>query len=225
MTARTGTIPTAAIVCALLMARSVTAQESIPAARDAAKEKYTAQVQALERAQRQQRAEILNALELERNRIRVEQEAMLVDLLFANLEREVDPHAPLRERGIQLQHAIERMVNRIALGALDPRSARTTFTRHLDTELSAARRTMGLTAAQESKLRLAAEGDMKRYFDEVAFARDKFVAAFNEPARKKELSGEVQRLRAINLAGPFGQGSLYAKVLNRIRRERGVAGQ
>lgn len=147
----------------------------------------------------------------------------LVDLMFARVEALHADDPALQEPDARARGAIERMVYSMAFGGTDAGRARDTFNRHLETDLAMRRRSIGLTPAQESKLRLAAAGDMKRFFDNVGAVREQFLAAANDPATKKKLVGELRRFRQISRAGPFGEGSLYDKVLNRIRRERDAA--
>ena len=92
--------------------------------------------------------------------------------------------------------------------------------RHLDeilqARIKAATREHKLTAAQRAKLRLAGRGDIKRFFDEVADKRSTF-----EIERQSYRTGRVALQRLVPLSqiyqeGPFGDGSLFAKTLQRI---------
>lgn len=76
-----------------------------------------------------------------------------------------------------------------------------------------------LNGAQREKLRLAGRGDIKRFFDQVEERRRAF-----EKERQNFRSGlaALRRLDAmvqIYHDGPFGDGSLFAKMLRRIDDE------
>jgi hypothetical protein len=84
-------------------------------------------------------------------------------------------------------------------------------------ESVAARRRM--TGAQREKLRLAGRGDIKRFFDQVEGRRKDF-----EKERRSFRSGLAALRRLDAMAplyhdGPFGDGSLFAKMLRRIEEE------
>jgi hypothetical protein len=76
-----------------------------------------------------------------------------------------------------------------------------------------------LTPGHRAKLRLAGEGDMKRFFDHVAAKRREFEVA------RKNLNAGVRFLRGLYpeqadyFRGPFGADSLYEKTLNKILGE------
>jgi hypothetical protein len=77
-----------------------------------------------------------------------------------------------------------------------------------------------LTRTQQAKLLLAGKGDIKRFFDQVEERRVEF-----EKERKTFQTGfaALRRLEPVSKVyqeGPFGDGSLYAKTLRRIKDER-----
>jgi hypothetical protein len=91
---------------------------------------------------------------------------------------------------------------------------------HLDDLLSmkiqAVAQNHKLTAAQRAKLRTAGRGDIKRFFDQVQERRIDF-----EISRMNFTTGTaaLRRLKPLSAAyaqGPFGDGSLFSKTLNRI---------
>lgn len=194
------------------------AEERKSILRNAADLKTAAQREALKEALLR-RAEALQAQHRQEDERRQE---MIVELLLRRVAAQVGPDPAFSLRDGEPRDTIERFVNSMTFGEIDPARARTSFGRRLNTELDELRRTTGLTPAQEDKLRLAAEGDMKRFFDQVAAVRGKFVPASNDPVQKKVLLDEIRRLRAIGLAGPFGEGSLYSKVLEHMRREHAL---
>jgi hypothetical protein len=77
-----------------------------------------------------------------------------------------------------------------------------------------------LTAAQRAKLRLAGRGDIKRFFDRVDDRRSAF-----ESERRTFKTGYPALQRLVELSqlyeeGPFGDGSLYLKTLQKIDADR-----
>ncbi len=76
-----------------------------------------------------------------------------------------------------------------------------------------------LSPAQRKRLRLAARGDIKRLFDQITVKRHEFQNVRNDVNRYKALVFEIRRLNLEVSTGPFGEGSLSAKVLKSIREE------
>jgi hypothetical protein len=100
----------------------------------------------------------------------------------------------------------------------------TTPQQHLDDVLRAkigtAVQEYGPTAEQRLKLRLAGKGDVKRFFDQVEERRGRF-----DKERRNYQSGlaalkGLNDLSLIYTEGPFGDGSLFAKTLRRIRDDQ-----
>jgi hypothetical protein len=81
-------------------------------------------------------------------------------------------------------------------------------------------RTMQLTPDQRQRLRLAGHGDLVRLLDLIDEARNQFELARSDPERL----ADVQRLlRSVDLkiaTGPFESGSLFAKSLQKLVREK-----
>lgn len=95
---------------------------------------------------------------------------------------------------------------------------------HLDKLLSVrindAARTHKLTHQQQAKLRLAGKGDIKRFFDQVEDARNDFE--LNRVGLKNGLAA-LRRLKPLSRdydLGPFDDGSLFVKALNKINNDR-----
>jgi hypothetical protein len=80
-------------------------------------------------------------------------------------------------------------------------------------------RVLTLTPAQREKLRLAGRGDIKRLLNQIAVKRQEFRSVQRDMNRYQVFVSEVQPLRLKVLTGPFGEGSLSAKVLQSIRDE------
>jgi hypothetical protein len=90
----------------------------------------------------------------------------------------------------------------------------------LEARIDAFERRHLLTDKQRAKLRTAGRGDIKRFFDEVQNRRRAF-----EKERQTYRTGRVALARLAPLSelyqeGPFGEGSLFAKMAQRIKDER-----
>jgi hypothetical protein len=90
----------------------------------------------------------------------------------------------------------------------------------LQARVDAAMRGRKLTRAQRAKLQLAGRGDIKRFFDQVEDRRREF-----ETERRVYKNGlaalrRLEPYRQVFQDGPFGDGSLFAKTLQRIDDEQ-----
>ncbi len=132
-----------------------------------------------------------------------------------------DEEAPAGEASAPGRDVLAREnLDRMIFGETDDEAARH---RRLETMLAEkVRRAAGynrLTAAQQGRLRLAGQGDVKRFFDRVAEKRAEFELA------RRDLRSGVLLLRGLypeqsdDQNGPFGPGSLYDKMLNKILGE------
>jgi hypothetical protein len=74
-------------------------------------------------------------------------------------------------------------------------------------------RACSLSQAQKRKLILAGHGDIKRFMDRVADARDVFERLRRDQTKMNEIFQEAQPLAATLAAGLFGDGSFFAKTL------------
>ncbi len=70
-----------------------------------------------------------------------------------------------------------------------------------------------LTAEQKQKLALSAEGDTKRFFDEVEMVREQFRAVQNDPNGFNQIWQDIQPLQRKLSGGLFDRGSFFAKTL------------
>lgn len=77
-------------------------------------------------------------------------------------------------------------------------------------------RTCAISEPQQKKLRLAGHGDIKRFFDKVAEAKDRFAQAKGDEQRMSNLQSEVQTLAGLRGKQMFADGSLYAKMASKI---------
>jgi len=141
----------------------------------------------------------------------------------AGEDEEDDPHPALPVMHLNLGTAVVERDNfdRWLFGQELSERARQEYLKGiLDAKINLAARAQELTDPQRAKLRLAGRGDIKRFFDEVQKRRDDFEIHrmnFNTGLRA------LQRLDALSTRyreGPFGDGSLFAKTLNRINNDR-----
>jgi hypothetical protein len=146
-----------------------------------------------------------------------------------------DPPAPVDQdegeeqpppvRRINLNSAVVRRENFdlwLFEGAGDEAARGRHLERLLQARVDAATREHRLTRAQRAKLRLAGRGDIKRFFDQVEDRRREF-----ETARRVYRNGlaalrSLEPLTQVFHDGPFGDGSLFAKTLQRINDEQGA---
>jgi hypothetical protein len=98
-------------------------------------------------------------------------------------------------------------------GARTASAARAQIDSRFKLQLALIDRVYDLSDAQKDKLRLAAEGDTARFFDEVEVVRRKFLAAANDQNAIGEIWQHIQPLQMKLAAGLFNDQSLYAKVL------------
>jgi hypothetical protein len=84
-------------------------------------------------------------------------------------------------------------------------------------------RSCPLTPAQTEKLRLAGRGDIKRFFDQVEDKRKRFQTGRYDQTRINELFQEIQPLQTVLTAGPFNDGSLFAKTLKTVLDDQQLA--
>jgi len=75
-------------------------------------------------------------------------------------------------------------------------------------------RTCQLTTEQKQKLRLAGEGDLKRFLNRYEKARQRFQALRNDQNKLGEIFQEIQPLQHEIRVGLFGEGSIFFKTVN-----------
>jgi hypothetical protein len=76
------------------------------------------------------------------------------------------------------------------------------------------------TPEQKNKLRLAGQGDIKHFFDEVEAKRQQFERIRTDLDKCREFFGELATLRRAYVTGPFDEGSLFAKILKSMRTSK-----
>ncbi len=96
--------------------------------------------------------------------------------------------------------------------------------RHLDdillARIDAATRGHRLTDPQRAKLRIAGKGDIKRFFDQVEEKRSAFEINRRNVNAGLAALRRLDSLSEIYRRGPFGDGSLFAKTLQKIDDDR-----
>ncbi len=96
--------------------------------------------------------------------------------------------------------------------------------RHLDdlllARIEAAAQRHRLTDPQRAKLRIAGKGDIKRFFDQVEEKRSAFEADRRSVNTGLAALRRLDSLSKIYRRGPFGDGSLFAKTLQKIDDDR-----
>jgi hypothetical protein len=113
---------------------------------------------------------------------------------------------------------------RWVFGMGEARDARRRLEEVLGTRVDEVEGTYQISPAQKRKLELAGRGDIKRLFDHIQEKRkelDRLEA--NETKTRRFVIGELLPLRARIRQGPFGEGSIFSKTLNKMLNERQLA--
>ena len=95
--------------------------------------------------------------------------------------------------------------------------------RFLLAQLKSYESTLELSAADKEKLRLAAQGDLKRLDDELAAARNRLEQAWPNHNARMLVLASLEELRTRARSNPFQGQSLVGKTLRKIAREKGVS--
>lgn len=90
--------------------------------------------------------------------------------------------------------------------------------RFLVTQLKQRETVLGLSAADKKKLRLAAQGDLKRLDDELAAARNRLEQAWANPQARMLVLASLEDLKTRARSNPHQSNSLVWKTLNGIAR-------
>jgi len=118
--------------------------------------------------------------------------------------------------------------NQRVFGHVDATGAHQHLDERLRAEIQSVGDRYGLTASQRQKLLLAGRGDIKRLFDRIEERRLQLTARVAEDVDSvRELSRDFSdasgNVSASFRFGPFGRGSLFAKMLNRTITPEQVA--
>lgn len=128
-------------------------------------------------------------------------------------EDDSDENAPRQQIRVYTEQAFDVYV----LGAGNIDQVRSRFESVLKLRIEAAARTRPLTREQREKLELAGRGDIKRQFADIEAKRKEFEGLRRDFQKASEFLREISRVRAFQ-SMPFGEGSLFAKVLATIDR-------
>jgi hypothetical protein len=139
------------------------------------------------------------------------------DLLDDPLEKEPPPG------GLALGHRMTagEIFNHQAFGArVDDRAVQEHLGRMLDFRWSYVVRTHEFSPMQERKLLLAGQGDIKRFLDQVREQRKEFEAGKADQQNQQTWLMEFDSIRRRYGPGPFGDDSLFVKVLRKIEDDK-----
>lgn len=133
-----------------------------------------------------------------------------------------DDFEPRPARQVHQNDFMADVVNfdrQVFMGSGSAESSRARMNAYLKLKLDEINRTCDLTESQLAKLKLAARGDIKRYFDQVDAARNKFSSLQNTPGGFEAIWPEITLLQQKQQQGIFDQGSLLEKTLNQTLTE------
>jgi hypothetical protein len=101
------------------------------------------------------------------------------------------------------------------------RDARRRLKEILGTRVDEVETTYQISPVQKHKLELAGKGDIERFFDHVAEKRKELDRLqVNEHKTRRFVLTELIPLRGKMRQGPFGEGSLFNKTLNKMLNEK-----
>ncbi|MBI2823780.1 MAG: hypothetical protein HYX69_03700 [Planctomycetia bacterium] len=100
-------------------------------------------------------------------------------------------------------------------GAGNAQTAQDRIKARLKLQIDELDRVCGLTDDQKQKLSLAANGDIKRFFEEVEQTRQKFMVAKNDRMAFNNIWQEIQPLQMKQAKGLFGETSFFGKTLRK----------
>ncbi len=123
--------------------------------------------------------------------------------------------APAQPRRILARDNFDRWI----FGDIDERERIERLEVMLAGNIERAARYNGLTPAHRARLLLAGRGDLKRFFDRVAEKRAEFEVARKDTRAGLRLLQQLYPEQSDYQKGPFGLGSLYDKMLNKILAE------
>jgi hypothetical protein len=111
-------------------------------------------------------------------------------------------------------------------GMEDAREARRRLKEMLGARVDEAETTYRISPAERRRLELAGKGDIQRFFDHVALKREELDRLGTDEHRTRRfVLTELIPLRGKIRQGPFGEGSLFAKTLNKMLNDRRLARQ
>jgi hypothetical protein len=96
---------------------------------------------------------------------------------------------------------------------------------HLWTRIDRAAAAHSLTSVQTEKLRLAGQGDIKRFFDEVEDKRQEFERVRTDWTKCQKFARDLRPFLLVYRNGPFGDRSYFAKTLAKMLADARVQPQ
>jgi hypothetical protein len=136
----------------------------------------------------------------------------IVPTIVMATEDDIEPPAtPVANTGFMIDES--NFDQWIFQGSGTAAAGRARINSHLKLKLDELNRTCDLSELQRKKLALAAQGDMKRFFDQVEALRKKFLAVRNDQNAFNELWQEIHPLQQKQQAGLFNETSMFEKTL------------
>ncbi len=143
---------------------------------------------------------------------------LIVPTVVIATEDDIEPPAvPVANAGFMIDES--NFDQWIFQGSGTAAAGRARINSHLKLKLDELNRTCDLTELQRKKLALAAQGDMKRFFDQVEALRKKFMAVRNDQNAFNELWQEIHPLQQKQQAGLFNETSMFEKTLRSTLNE------
>lgn len=143
---------------------------------------------------------------------------LIVPTALLATEDDIEPPAvPVANAGFMIDES--NFDQWIFQGSGTAAAGRARINSHLKLKLDELNRTCDLTDVQRKKLALAAQGDMKRFFDQVEALRKKFLAVRNDQNAFNQLWQEIHPLQQKQQAGLFNESSMFEKTLRSTLNE------
>lgn len=143
---------------------------------------------------------------------------LIVSTVVMATEDDIEPPAvPVANAGFMIDES--NFDQWIFQGSGTAAAGRARINSHLKLKLDELNRTCDLTDSQRKKLALAAQGDMKRFFDQVETLRKKFLEVRNNQNAFNELWQEIHPLQQKQQAGLFNETSMFEKTLRSTLNE------
>ena len=143
---------------------------------------------------------------------------LIVPTALLATEDDIEPPAvPVANAGFMIDES--NFDQWIFQGSGTAAAGRARINSHLKLNLDELNRTCDLTDVQRKKLALAAQGDMKRFFDQVEALRKKFLAVRNDQNAFNQLWQEIHPLQQKQQAGLFDESSMFEKTLRSTLNE------
>ena len=136
---------------------------------------------------------------------------------FAQIADDVEPDAPA-EAVVQnnFMFADQNFDQWVFNNGTNSAQAKTKAETVLKLQIEDIDRICSLTELQKKKLRLAGQGDLKRFYDLVEEKRRKFKAVQNDQQKFNEIWQDIQPLQAKIAAGFFGQDSFFQHTVRNV---------